>query len=127
MNLNHAVRLICLVMVAAACASCDPSSSNSPSSSDSKPCGSTWTTVDSYGNLKKYSSHMSSSGSCLIENQALTKWEASNFAFTKNNVQCAPVPTFRSRSMVSASNYYSYRDGKVFVSLNAETSVRIST
>ena len=102
---------------------CESASSNGSSSPTSDACGTTWTQVDQYGNLKKYASHVSSSGACLVANQSLTRWEQTNFSYSKYNVQCAPVPTFASRSLKADSNFYSYRDQKVFYSLNSETGV----
>ena len=80
-------------------------------------CGTTWTSVDSYGNLKKYQTRLLSSGSCVTESISPTRWEQTSFNLSKNQVTCSPVPTFPATTLISANNFYSYRDGLVFLDL----------
>lgn len=51
--------------------------------------------------------------------QTRTQWEKSREMRKKRGISCKPQ-TF-SRTLVSANNFYSYRDGKVFLDLNGTT------
>lgn len=85
---------------------------------DSTPCGQTYYNRDTQGNLKKYQTYLLN-GQCMTDNVALTAWEASTEQRRKLGTPCTPQPQFASRSLVAANNYYAYRDGKVYLDLDA--------
>src|ERR1035438_4277038 len=62
-------------------------------------------------------------GTCLTDNMPLSQWEKTNEAWNKNNVTCVPQPQFAPVTLISANNYYTYRDGNVYLDLNSSTGV----
>lgn len=83
-------------------------------------CRGTYTERDSAGNLKKFNEHLQG-GQCVKDNVALSRWESSSEARRKKNVKCKPQPQFASRTLASEGNFYSYRDGRIFLDLNSQT------
>jgi len=77
-----------------------------------------------YGELKKFKQWWNkSANACYTENLALSRWEETSEKWDKNKVKCKPQPQFYSRSLVSANNYYQYRNGKDFLDLDASTGI----
>lgn len=74
------------------------------------------------GSLKKYNQY-ERNGVCYTDNLALTRWETTIEAWSKANVQCVPQPEFQSKSLITDSNYYSYRDGRAYLDLDSATGV----
>lgn len=82
-------------------------------------CRGTYYDRDSQGNLKKYNQFYLN-GKCLTDNMALSQWESSTEYRRIHNVSCTPQ-AFTSRSLVSDNNFYTYRNGKIYIDLNAST------
>ncbi len=77
-----------------------------------------------YGELKKFKQWWNESAkACFTENLALSRWEETSEKWDKNKVQCDPQPQFNSRFLVSANNYYQYRNGKDFLDLDSSTGI----
>lgn len=87
-----------------------------------KACRGVYYERDSSGNLKKYNQY-ELNGNCLTDNISLNRLETTKEAWTKNNVQCTPQVGFSSRTLVSANNYYTYRNGRIWLDLNSDTGV----
>lgn len=84
------------------------------------PCKGQYTQTDANGNLQKFNEHTQDGvQGCVTDNVPLTQWESSLQARVNAHVVCPAQPA--SRSLVAASNFYSYRDGKVYLDLNAAT------
>lgn len=87
-------------------------------------CRGVYYTRDSNGDLHKFNQYwLVSANACLTDNVPLSKWEMTSEKWRKNNVQCTPQPQFASRTLISANNYYSYRDNKVYLDLDSSTGV----
>jgi len=80
-------------------------------------CRGTYYERDGFGVLKKFYQYPHD-GKCFTEPRPLSNWETS---LERPKTDCVPQPQFASRSLASANNFYSYRDGKVYLDLNAET------
>lgn len=94
---------------------------DAPSGTAKSPslCRGAYSTRDAQGNLRKFNEY-SINGQCFTDNVALTRWEATSESRRKAGVSCVPQ-AFTSRTLVSANNFYAYRDGKVYLDLNAST------
>lgn len=79
-------------------------------------CGGIHSERDSQGKLVKYRETPGTTG-CLKENLPLSRWEQTNEAWKGG---CKPQ-TSPSMSLVSSSNFYSYRDGKIYLDLDSST------
>lgn len=77
---------------------------------------------DSAGTLKKYNQY-ELNGQCYTDNLPLSQFEKTDEKWKKNNVQCTPQPSFPSRTVVAASNFYDYRDGKAYLDFDSSTGV----
>lgn len=87
-----------------------------------QPCAGTYTERDAAGNLKKYNDHtVSGMSGCVKDNMELSHFEATMESRTKRSVKCTPQYSFSSTTLVSSNNFYSYRDGKVYLDLNSLT------
>lgn len=76
----------------------------------------------SAGTLKKYNQY-EQAGRCLTDNLPLSRFETTKMNWDKNNTKCTPQPGFPSRTLVSANNFYDYRDGKVLLKFDSGTGV----
>lgn len=85
-----------------------------------KPCKGTYTERDSSGVLHKYNEYRADNGQCVKDTIALSQWEASSELRQKRGISCEPQ-ALSSRALVSANNFYSFRDGKIYLELNAST------
>lgn len=83
-------------------------------------CRGIYTVRDGLGVLKKFNEY-SLNGKCVKETASLSQWEKTTEARSKKKVRCTAQPQFSSRSLISDNNYYSYRDGKVFLNFNSST------
>lgn len=80
--------------------------------------------TDSQGNLRKFNQFwQADQATCLTDQIALTNWESSLQNWTKNKITCKPQPQIQSQSLVASGNFYSYRDSKVYLNLDAATGV----
>lgn len=87
-------------------------------------CRGVYYTRDSAGTLKKFNEWYNvSAKACFTDPMALSQWEKTSEAWDKTRVECIPQPQFASRSLVSANNYYSYRDGRSYLDLDSSTGV----
>lgn len=87
-----------------------------------KDCRGEWSERDSSGDLKKYEEYWHEGlESCVTENRALTTWEESLEKRRRNSVSCEPQYGIPTLYLKSANNYYSYRNGKIFLELNSDT------
>lgn len=79
---------------------------------------------DKNGNLKKFNQWWNESAkACYTEGLALSRWEDTSEKWDKNEVKCDPQPQFHSRSLISANNYYQYRNGKDYLDLDSSTGI----
>lgn len=84
------------------------------------PCKGVYTERDSSGNLKKFNEYRGDNGQCMKDSVALSQWEASSELRSRRGVSCEPQ-AISSRALVSSNNFYSYRDGKIYLELNSST------
>ena len=85
-------------------------------------CRGIYKLIDDYGNLKKFNQY-EREGQCWTDNVALTQFEKTEEKWNKNHVTCTPQPSFVSRTLVLAGNFYTYSDGKGLLDLDASTGV----
>lgn len=79
---------------------------------------------DKSGELKKFNEwYNTSADACYTDNLPLSQWEKTSEAWNKKQIQCVPQPQFNSRSLISANNYYQYRDGKSYLDLDSSTGI----
>jgi hypothetical protein len=99
--------------------------STTPSITQAAPsCRGIYFETDAQGNLRKFNQYWQKDQAvCLTDQIALTSWESSLQNWTKNKITCKPQPQIQSQSLVASGNYYSYRDSKVYLSLDAATGV----
>lgn len=74
------------------------------------------------GELKKFVQY-EKDGQCLTDNLSLSRFEKTLESWNKNSVTCKPQPSFPSRTLVAANNYYSYRDGKAYLDFDSSTGI----
>lgn len=118
---------VCMIaIVLFGTAGCVDEEKEEPQSQTQSPsdCRGIYYERNKYGELKKFRQWWNESAkACYTENLALSRWEATSEKWDKNKVQCDPQPQFNSRSLVSANNYYQYRNGKDFLDLDSSTGV----
>lgn len=79
---------------------------------------------DAQGTLKKFNEwYNKSADACYTDNLPLSQWEKTSEAWEKKQIQCVPQTQFNSRSLVSANNYYQYRDGKSYLDFDSSTGI----
>lgn len=83
------------------------------------PCRGVYTEREN-GVLKKYNETPSETG-CRKDSMELSQWERSSELRMKSGVSCTPQLQFASQALVSSNNFYSYRDGKIYLELNSQT------
>lgn len=74
------------------------------------------------GELKKYNQY-EQGGRCLTENITLTRYEQSSENWVKKNVTCSSQPTFPSRTVIAANNYYDYRNSRAYLDFDSATGI----
>lgn len=121
--MTNSIRIQILAILVLFVLGCNPPPKKAASSSSPSTCRGHYSERDSKGNLKRYYEFEASPGVCWTQSEALTQWESTSETWTKNNTECAPVPNLQSMTLSSDGNYYSYRDGKFFIDLNAQTGV----
>ncbi len=100
------------------CQGCDKL--GSPESIDqSTSCRGVYLKRDEYG-LHKYDEASSARG-CLTNSLPLSTWEASSERKAKQGSPCVPQLGFSPRSLISANNFYSYRNGRIYLDLDSST------
>lgn len=111
----------CLAVLTIFIASCNETENTDSSSSVTSTCKGVYEIKDSNGLVRqRYNEYQNSMG-CLTDPVPLTQWEKSvNVRFDKK-VSCTPQTDLPSMWIKSSGNYYSYRDSKIFIELNAST------
>lgn len=113
-----------IVIICAAAIGCSKSNDQQAIGAVLKTCRGVYYTRDTQGSLKKFNEYFNSSANaCYTDNMALNHWETTSEAWDKNKVTCVPQPQFQSRSLISANNYFSYRDARSFLDLDSATGV----
>lgn len=103
---------------------CSEGATPTDDTSTSMSCRGIYYTRDRQGTLHKFNEWFNKSvNACYTDNLELSRWEETSEKWDKNKVQCKPQPQFNSRSLVSANNYYQYRNGKDFLDLDASTGI----
>jgi hypothetical protein len=77
---------------------------------------------DQQGDLHRYNEYQVD-GRCLLDNMSLTHLDQTMENWRKRNVTCVPQPTFASRTLVAANNYYDTRNGNVFLQFDSDTGI----
>ena len=106
--------LICLLALTGCNAPSDPA----VTSISSAQCRGAYSTRDAQGDLHKWNEY-AFNGQCFTDNIALTRWESTTEHRRIHNVHCTPQGL--TTTLVSANNYYSYRDGRIYLDLNGST------
>ena len=96
-----------------------PSDPSVAKSADNSGCRGTYSTRDPQGDLHKWNEYYIQGMGCVKEGVALTRWESSTEHRRIHNVHCTPQNF--TTTLVSANNYYSYRDGRIYLDLNGST------
>ncbi len=116
----QALILLSILLVLVAC----KENSESAPTSDAANCRGVYYLRDSQGALKKFNEYYNASAkACYTDTLSLSQWEKTSEAWTKNKVQCVPQPQFASRTLVSANNFYAYRDGRSFLDLESSAGI----
>jgi hypothetical protein len=86
-------------------------------------CKGEWTEKDENGLVRKRFAESWNSGmqACLTENKPLTQWETSLNTRFDHDVTCTPQSDLPTMWLRSANGYYTYRNDRVFIELNAST------
>lgn len=116
------VLLIALLTCLTSCKEQVESVSTNPGASH---CKGEYTVTDNNGLVRNRYEESWNSGmnACLTENKPLTQWEISLNTRFDHDVRCTPqvdLPTLRLRS---SSNFYSYKNDRIFVELNSASGV----
>jgi len=103
---------------------CSKDTKQTDNPNNSTSCRGVYYTRDGQGNLHKFNEWFNKTAdACYTDNLPLSQWEKTSEAWDKKQIQCVPQPQFSSRSLVSANNYYQYRDGKSYLDLDSSTGV----
>lgn len=85
----------------------------------SQNCRGEYTVIDTNGLVRQRFNEYQSSIGCLTDPIQLTQWEkTTNDRFDKK-ISCTPQPDLPSMWLKSSGNYYSYRNSKIYIELNA--------
>lgn len=80
--------------------------------------------TDSQGRLSKWDQYwQAGQGVCLTDKLSLSNWEQSLQNWTLNKTACKPQSQVQSQSLVASGNFYTYRDNRILLDLNATTGV----
>lgn len=87
-------------------------------------CKGIYYTTDAQSMLHKWNQFwQADQRTCLTKNMPLSLWENSSQKFLSKQVTCSPQPGFPSRSLVTANNFYSYRDGRELIDFNSTSGI----
>jgi hypothetical protein len=86
-------------------------------------CRGYYTARDESGVLKKYNEFEVKPGVCWVQSVPLTRWEATEEGWKANKYKCAPVADLSSMTLIASENFYTYRDEKMLIDLDAETGI----
>lgn len=113
---------VLLFMIFLMVLSCNEDTEVTSRPTNQKECRGEWNTTDSQGNLKKYKETWNSyAKECFRENIPLSQWEKSLEKRKKHDVQCTPQVDIPNLWLRSSNNYYSYRNNRIFLELDAST------
>lgn len=119
--MNYLVTLLLISFLFLSCK--EQSGDNNFESGDTK-CRGEWSERDENNNLKKYIEYWHTGiGNCLREPLPLSQWEKSNEKRSEKVITCEPQVDLPSMWLKSNSNYYSYRNERIYIELNSETGV----
>lgn len=107
---------LCIVSISGCKTESDSSGTSKVSS-----CRGEYTVVDSSGLVRQRFNEYQSSMGCLTDPVPLTQWEKSTNDRFDKKISCTPQTDLPSMWLKSSGNYYSYRDSKIYVELNATT------
>jgi len=117
------IYLILLCLILAGCSGTEDGA-NGKDGVPGVSCRGIYYTRDANNNLLKFNEYYNvSANACYTDPLALSLWEAATEAWNKKNISCTPQPQFTSRTLVSANNHYSYRDGKMYLDLDSATGI----
>lgn len=120
--MKNLVLIYLVLMLAVLTVGCAPS--NKEASSSGASCKGIYYTRDSSGTLKKYNEFLNNAGTvCLTDPMELSQWEKTSEAVDKNKTKCVPQPSFASRTVIAANNYYAYRDDKSLIDFDSTTGI----
>ena len=106
------------LMLAFLLVGCNAPTSPATNNQDPKACRGVYSTRDAQGDLHKWNEY-SISGQCFTDNMALTQWETTTEHRRIHNVHCTPQSL--TTTLVSANNYYDFRNGRIYLDLNGST------
>ena len=87
-------------------------------------CLGVYYTTDADGNLYKWNQfHTVNDSTCLTENLSLSQWQITSQKFVKHLVKCVPQSASQFMTLTSSNNYYTYRDGRILLDLDASTGI----
>ena len=93
------------------------------SGKDDSACRGVWTERVN-GELKKFNEYWHSGlRACVLEPIQLSTWEATSEKRARDNVTCTPQPNLSTMWLKAENNFYSYRDNKIFIHLDASTGI----
>jgi hypothetical protein len=109
---------LALFLILGACAK---SGSTPASAVGASSCKGVYFVNDQYG-YHKYNDYFSTNlNECVTEAAALTNWEKTSQKFVNGLVTCTPQPNIGFQTLTSANNFYDFRDGRMFLSLDPST------
>lgn len=110
-----------LIFIVSFFAGCNETETPATSSSSTLSCKGEYTVTDSMGHIRQRFNEYPSQLGCLTDPVPLTQWETSVNKRFDTNVKCTPQTDLPSMHLKSTGNYYSYRDSKIFIELDASS------
>lgn len=112
------------IMLCAGAIGCSKETNTAAAIAELIDCRGIYYLTDTQGNLKKFNEwYNKSADACYTESMSLSQWEKTSEAWKKKDIHCDPQPQFNSRSLVSANNFYQYRNGKSYLDLDSSTGI----
>lgn len=117
MNFKTHIFAILILLVVSGC----KTESGSSEAVATNSCKGIWEEADSSGLVRKRYTQYPSSMGCLTDPLPLTQWETSLNKRFDTQVKCTPQTDLPSMWLRSANGYYTYRNSRIFINLDATT------
>jgi hypothetical protein len=118
------MKYVYLVLLTLCACSQSNSSGSAAKAVTAASCKGVYYTKDAQQVLHKWNQYwQADQAACFTDNLPLSNWETSSAKFINHSVSCTPQAGINSQTLIASNNYYSYRDGKVLLDLDASTGI----